>query len=157
MVLAACGADPKTAADGMRAILDESDGSIAYISCQQYLDAARLPVVRLVTTSPERAQPQHLYDVTPIVPVLPKQPPVPIEIRAELDHSLKVGGRPFRSSLAVWGWTPFSDMQRARTSRDEWTKETDLCWPLCLRCRIHWIPSEAMAQPLSELLSMAHS
>jgi hypothetical protein len=55
MVLAACGADPKTAADGMRAILDESDGSIAYISCQQYLDAARLPVVRLVTTSPERA------------------------------------------------------------------------------------------------------
>jgi hypothetical protein len=73
------------------------------------------------------------------------------------DHSLKVGGRPFRSSLAVWGWTPFSDMQRARTSRDEWTKETDLCWPLCLRCRIHWIPSEAMVQPLFELLSMAHS
>jgi hypothetical protein len=70
---------------------------------------------------------------------------------------LKVGGRPFRSSLAVWGWTPFSDMQRARTSRDEWTKETDLCWPLCLHCRIHWIPSEAMAQPLFELLSMAHS
>ena len=58
MVLAACGANRKAAADGMRAILDESDGSIAYISCQQYLDAARLPVVRLVTTSPDPAYPR---------------------------------------------------------------------------------------------------
>jgi hypothetical protein len=37
--------------------------------------------VDYLTTS--RAQPQHLYDVTPIVPVLPKQPPLHIEIRAE--------------------------------------------------------------------------
>jgi hypothetical protein len=61
---------------------------------------------------------------------------------------VKVEGKVSKSSLAVSGATPFSFMTRARMSLDERTKATDFCWPLYLRCRIHWSPSVAMPQLL---------
>ena len=70
-------------------------------------------------------------------------------------HSLKVGGKSFRSSAAVSEWMPFSDMQRARTPLVERTKETGLCQPLCRFRRIHWIPSEAMAQSLLVVIRLS--
>jgi hypothetical protein len=47
MVLAACGADRKAAADGMRAIIDESGGAVVWratgsASWPQQLDLARM-------------------------------------------------------------------------------------------------------------------
>jgi hypothetical protein len=65
-----------------------------------------------VTVTTSRAQPQHLYDVTPIVPVLPKQPSVHIEMRAE--RSFATTRR--RSGVGLSGvrWR-FGNGRRSRT------------------------------------------